>query len=372
MKFLTIGTLLAAAAAAQPVAPVAPVPPVPPAAYGFGSSNGVSFSSSSSMGLALQAAKAGLGRSDWSDGRYRRGTRALDERRYEEAVESFDAVISNKESRTDGALYWKAYALNKLGKRTEALASLDALEREHAGSAWLNDAKALRLEVQQGSGQAVSPESQSDEDLKLLALNGLMRSDPERALPLIEKVLGDPKLAPKIKERALFVLAQNRTGKSREVIMNIAKGGGNPDLQVKAIEYLGISGGQAEVAQLYTTGASIQVKEAIINSLMMSKNVDKLVEIARAEKEPRVRTAAIERMGMIRSDKTAELLASLYSGDTVAKQAVINALFMQHGTKSLIDLARKEQDPKLKRELVERLSMMKDKEATDYMMEILK
>ena len=124
-------------------------------------------------------------------------------------MKEFDEVIENKGLRADGALYWKAYALNRTGKRTEALAALDQIEREYAGSAWLNDAKALKLEVQQSSGQPVSPETQSDEELKLLAINGLMHSDPDRAMPLLERVLTDSKSAPKVKERALFVLSQS-------------------------------------------------------------------------------------------------------------------------------------------------------------------
>ena len=49
----------------------------------------------------------------------------------------------------------------------------------------------------------------------------------------------------------------------------------------------------------------------------------------------------------------------------------VNALFLQQDPKPLIELARKETDPGLKKDIVSRLSMMKSKEATDYMMEIL-
>ena len=37
-----------------------------------------------------------------------------------------------------------------------------------------------------------------------------------------------------------------------------------------------------------------------------------------------------------------------------------------------MDLARKESDPAMKREMVRRLSNMKSKEAADYLMELLK
>lgn len=40
--------------------------------------------------------------------------------------------------------------------------------------------------------------------------------------------------------------------------------------------------------------------------------------------------------------------------------------------KTLVELARKETDPAMKKTIVERLSMSRAKEATDYMMELLK
>jgi tetratricopeptide (TPR) repeat protein len=383
MKTIVFGIIMTGAILAQSPAP--PAPPEPPEADEWFLAQAAPPPQAAPAPVATPAPVAApapphearaaarvAARADWSDGRYRRATRALDDRRYDDAVQAFDQVIAAKEPRADGALYWRAFALNKLGRRNDALSSLDQLEKEYSGSAWLNDAKALRLEVQQSSGQAVSPEAQGDDDLKLLAINSLMNTDPERAMPLLDKVLRDPKSAPKVKERALFVLSQNRTPKSREMLINIAKGGGNPDLQMRAIEFLGISGAQGEIAQLYTPNASQQVKEAVINSLMLSRNVDKLAEIARSESNPRLKTAAIERLGIIRSDKTAEILGSLYAGDAATKRAVVNGLFIQRNAKQLVELARKESDPKMKKEIVEHLANMKDKEATDYMLELLK
>ncbi len=57
---------------------------------------------------------------DSDESSYRSGTRAIDRREYEHAVEAFDRVIERKSSRADGALYWKAYAQNKLGRRDAA------------------------------------------------------------------------------------------------------------------------------------------------------------------------------------------------------------------------------------------------------------
>ena len=96
--------------------------------------------------------------------------------------------------------------------------------------------------MRQASGQAVSPDGQPDDDLKLLALRGLMQSDPERAVPMVEQILsGNSSI--KVKENALFVLSQSRSARAHEILGNVAKGGSNPDLQMKAIRYLGAMGG---------------------------------------------------------------------------------------------------------------------------------
>ncbi|HVV45040.1 MAG TPA: tetratricopeptide repeat protein, partial [Bryobacteraceae bacterium] len=123
------------------------------------------------------------------DGEYDSGTRALDQHHYDEAVMRFDQVINSKSSRADGALYWKAYALNRAGKKDDALATLSQLRRDYPQSPWLNDAQALENEVKQSSGQPISPAQESNDDLKLLAINSLMHADPERAVPLIESIL---------------------------------------------------------------------------------------------------------------------------------------------------------------------------------------
>jgi len=45
---------------------------------------------------------------------------------------------------------------------------------------------------------------------------------------------------------------------------------------------------------------------------------------------------------------------------------------MQHNARALVELARAEKDPSMKKELVSKLSTMKAPEATDYMLELLK
>src|SRR6185312_14101670 len=51
---------------------------------------------------------------------YAAGTRAMNERRWKDAIAAFDKVVAAKDQRSDAALYWKAYSLNKLQRYPDA------------------------------------------------------------------------------------------------------------------------------------------------------------------------------------------------------------------------------------------------------------
>src|SRR2546430_704925 len=174
---------------------------------------------------------------------YEKATRALDKRQYEDAVKLFDELIKKGGDRVEGAYYWKAYGEFKHGQFKEALATYESFVKAFPQSRWLNDAKQLAVEIQQAEGRPVKPEDQADEELQLLALNGLMHADPERAWPLLQKLLESSRPL-KIKERALFVLSQSGSDKAREVLASFARGQANPDLQLKSLEYLALFGGK--------------------------------------------------------------------------------------------------------------------------------
>jgi HEAT repeat protein len=364
---------------------------------------------------------------------YESGLNLLDNEQWQRAVDLFDRVIKANKTHVDGAMYWKAYALDRLGQRADALTALQGLMKTYPGSPYLSDAKALEMEVKQKAGQPVKPEDHANEDLKVIAINSLMQTEPERAVPLLEQILKGHD-APKVKQRALFVLSTSDSQKARDVLVSIARGGVNPDLQLKAIRYLGMrnrSNG-ALLGEIYGSTRDADVKREIIRSLGMSRDVDQLLTIAKSEPSPELRIEAIRQLGMSRagdqlfnlyfdgalvsyrgeilrsmiasgsaeraaelakkeadatararavrslgatdSAKTGDALVQIYKNDKDqgVKKAVVDALRMQDNAKALVDLARAETDPVMKKEIVSRLSTMKSKEATDYMLELLK
>ena len=71
---------------------------------------------------------------------------------------------------------------------------------------------------------------------------------------------------------------------------------------------------------------------------------------------------------------TTEALTSIYASDATpdVRKAVVNALFIQNNAGALVSLARNEKNSEMKKDIVSKLSMMKSKEATDYLLELLK
>ena len=77
--------------------------------------------------------------------------------------------------------------------------------------------------------------------------------------------------SPKVKDRALFVLSQSHSARAREIIAGVAKGNANPDLQLRAIRYIGIMGGPDNrqiLADVYKTSNDPAVKRSILRSFM--------------------------------------------------------------------------------------------------------
>ena len=364
---------------------------------------------------------------------YDDGREDLDEDRYDQAESKFKQLADMNGPQTDAALYWKAYAQNRMGKRDSALATIADLKRRFPQSRWQKDAGALEIEVRQSTGNPAHPENQSDDELKMLAIQGLMNSDPERAMPLLEKVLNGSG-SPKEKSKALFVMAQSGSPQSREILGRIARGQSNPELQRKAVEYLGIFGGAesrktlaevyasstdasvkhailrsymiggdherlfaaakgekdeslrreairqlglvhgtSELEQLYQTETSTDVRREILQAFFLAGDSAKLLQAAQSEKDPELRRSAIRNLGLVHSNDSGKALQAIYAKETdrEVREEVLNAFFLQGNASALVAIARSEKDPELKKAAVQKLSLMHSKEGTDYLMELL-
>src|SRR3954470_15741918 len=184
------------------------------------------------------------------------------------------------------------------------------------------------MEVKNSSGQSVNPAAESDEDLKLMAIQSMANNNSEEAIPMLQKVLQGTG-SPRLKSRALFVLAQSNSPKAREVLVNIAKGNGNPDLQMKAVQYLGIHGGResrAALAEVYASSSDVDLKKRILNAFMVGGEKDRLLSAAQSEQNPELRATAVQQLGVMGAH---DELWSLYQKESSVdvKKQIIRAMF---------------------------------------------
>jgi hypothetical protein len=98
-----------------------------------------------------------------------------------------------------------------------------------------------------------------------------------------------------------------------------------------------------------------------------------VLELARAEPDASLRASAVHKLGLMGREHAGPALVSIYRAerDSEIKKAVIHALFLQSNGKALVEIARSEKDSNLKADAVSKLSLMRDKDATEYMLEIL-
>lgn len=276
-----------------------------------------------------------------------------------------------------------------------------------------------------------APAATSDEELKLYALDSLLRTDPDKAVPVLDSLLaGDSSI--RIKRRALFVLAQSDAPAARQILVRVAREGRPLELRAEAVRTLGIAGDDQDLAAIAGDAkAPKEVREAVIQAYLISGHDQELIALAQKDPDPEVRAKAIQALGAMgsraglrgllgsesdpglrarllqslgiagdvetleraaREERSPELrrraieglgiagtpeasaaLRRLYSTltDPADRRRVLDGFLIQGDAKSLIDLFHAEKDPAMKQAIVQKLSMLDDPEATQLMLEIL-
>lgn len=365
---------------------------------------------------------------------YEAANKDRDNGNYDRAIDGYGRVARMRGRRADAALYWRAYTLHKVARDQEALQSIDELDRMYARSRWRQEARLLEHELRRGSPKSdVDPTKEADDEIKLMAFHSLMQADPEKGVAAAEKLM-QGNSSDRVKERVLFIVAQSKSEKAQQILLSVAKGTTNPELQAQAIKWLAIAGGTrnsqtlqeiyaaalsneikrsvlrafiinhdkdalfkiaqqektpelkcdairqlgvlragAELTQLYKSSNDPDTKECLLKSMSVAGNQEALIEIAKSEADPSVRRHAIRNLGITEGQAATDALVAAYNSnaDVETRREVIRALFIHHDAKDMVALARKETNPELKKELVRNLSIMHSPEANDYMMELL-
>ena len=256
--------------------------------------------------------------------------------------QDLEKLLRAKEPQSaDAALYWEAYALAQAKRTAEAKAQVDKLHREFPNSRWLKDADSLVRETKPAS-TTVNPgtSSEDDEELASIAVEGLMSAPPDRALPLLKKVL-QGNHSTKVKKRALFVLSQLGNDAALDVVIDAAKASPDPELRAEAIRMLGVSGENRAIERLreiYAQSKDAHEKRQIIDAWLVADRKDLVLASARSETDPSVRAKAIETLGAL--DASAELKQLFdVTQDADNRHAIIQALGVAGNSDALAQIA---------------------------------
>ncbi len=298
--------------------------------------------------------------------KYDEATAALDRSDYDVAIRLFAEVAAEGADRADAALYWLAYSQVRKGDRTEAMSTIGQLRREYPDSAWLDDAGYLAAEARGNQAQAYAGEG--GEDMRMYALNALMHAEPERAVPLLEKMIRSDEPA-EIRQRALFILMQTQGDEAFDVIAEVARDGSDREMQIHALRHLGMFSGDGRGMELlegvYRESSDPEIKQAVLASYMMSGSTDLLVDIVRNETDEELRFNAVRHLAMAGGH---DELWSLYEDETASveiREVILQTAFMTGQKDRLLQVARTEPDLRLRRAAIRALGMVGNGEEDD-------
>jgi HEAT repeat protein len=147
------------------------------------------------------------------------------------------------------------------------------------------------------SGVTFAQKPTEQEELALAAMEGLMSQPPERALPIVKKVLAGTQTT-LIKQRALFVLSQIDSPEAGEILLQTSRST-DPALRREAIRSIGIGGNDKSLAgllEVYKAGDD-EVKKEVLEAWMIADRKEEIYQAALNAKSEDEASEAIRRLG---------------------------------------------------------------------------
>jgi len=213
---------------------------------------------------------------------------------------------------------------------------------------------------------AQNSETSDADELKITALEALISAPPERALPLVTKVL-QGNHSDEVKESALFILSQIETPEAQALLLDAARQSSG-DLQVEAIQMAGIGGDPDTLAALrdiYTNGDS-DVREAVIEAYLIAGDSQAIYEIAvAAESEDDFESAVEMLAAMGAMDELRSLLDS-----RGPSEGLVEAYIIADDFETLNTMAMDGSNPDVQIQAIEGLGIVGGEQANTVLLEI--
>ena len=150
---------------------------------------------------------------------------ALNQARYEQAADLLEEVyeLEREKQAAGNALYWQAFARYKMNRTSELKVAVELLQlqqEEYEDSETAAEGQTLLARLygelaERGEVEGVreihelSDDEAMREATRVAALEALMRMDPDKALPILEKIVtGEKKVSPEMQRHSVFILCR--------------------------------------------------------------------------------------------------------------------------------------------------------------------
>ncbi len=309
--------------------------------------------------------------SDYADGK-----QALRDRSWEDAAAAFARAAEGEPDLADAATYWRAYALFKSGNERDGRRVLSRFDKRFPKSRWRDDVRVLLAEQDESIDQESIniEEGVLDTETRLYLLARLMEQQPDRALPVLRKMLQDDALLQdkNARRNLLFIVAVSDDSEAQQLISEIAQGSDDANLQVDAIHVLGTSGTRRSIqliTEIYQSSDKRKVKEAALQASMVADEPTLALQILRDTGDSELKLQAIQTLGVMEETQHLYELYDRFS-DRRVREAVLQALMVADDATGLRRLVEREQDPDLRRAAIRNLAITGELESAEALEEL--
>jgi HEAT repeat protein len=192
------------------------------------------------------------------------------------------------------------------------------------------------------------------DSLRMTALEALISAPPERALPIVDKVLAGNHNA-ELKERALFILSQMETPESQSRLLAFANDS-QGELQAEAIRMIGIGGDKdalAALADIYRNGDG-DVREAVLEAYLIAGDKDAVFNLAINTENEKEFSDAVNMLGAMGANEQLRELR----GRAGLSESLIEAYAISGDSESLRELAMDDSNPEMQKRAIEALGIV--------------
>ena len=306
---------------------------------------------------------------DPADSLYRAAREALNDSDYRRAARLFADITARypKSAYAGDALYWRAFALYKIGGESdlrEALRALDAERLRFAKARTISDADELSVRIRGAlakRGDASSAETvtnvamqgvkcppgngESDDkgdDIRSEAMNALLQMDAQSAVPIIRQVLlKRDACSTSLRKKAVFLLSQKPTSETEALLIDAVRNDPASSVREDAVFWLGqvhTDKAAALLEDIATSSSDTRIREKALFALSEQNTARGAALIRRLasgnDTPPKVREQAVWQLGQRNSTENAEFLRSLFGrlkGNEALQKNVLFSLAQMRG-----------------------------------------